>query len=295
MAGVDQLRSDDVRQALRLLGIDDPPANSALAARRLRELLQAYGTVRTTLDRAPEGARTAFVRLAQDGPADVENLLGRGWWGHGTLPPPLDWLQVRALVVVSDDGVVHATEEARRGWLDLTLDLPVDIGGDRDNGALEVEAVHCVVVAALAATLDRALTVGPAGLRAVAPTVAVSQRSDRAVIAALRAAGLSLADDVAVTAVREEPALPGTAEDAVGPRAIRGLLDRAVVEGRQVRLEYFASSRGGAATDRVVDPWSFRDDLLRGYCHLRAGERTFAVDRIGRLRLLPDRIERHPF
>ena len=293
MAGVDKLRSDDVRQALRLLGIDDPPANSALAARRLRELLQAYGTVRTTLDRAPEGARTAFVRLAQEGPADVEDLLGRGWWGHGTLPPPLDWLQVRAMVGVSDDGVVHATEEARSGWHDLTLDLPIDAGGD--DGGLEVEAVHCVVVATVAATLDRALTVGPAGLRAVAPTVAVSQRSDRAVSAALRAAGLSLADDVAVTAVREEPALPGTAEDAVGPRAIRGLLDRAVVEGRQVRLEYFASSRGGAATDRVVDPWSFRDDLLRGYCHLRAGERTFAVDRIGRLRLLPGRIEHHPF
>jgi len=292
VAGVDKLRSDDVRQALRLLGIDDPPANRAVAARRLAELLQAYGTVRTALDRAPEGARTAFVRLAQDGPADVETLLGRGWWGHGTLPPPLDWLQVRALVAVSDEGVVHVTEEARSGWLDLTLDLAVDTGGE--DGSLQVQAIRCVVVANVIATLDRALTVGPAGLRAIAPTVAVSQRSDRAVSAALRAAGIPLADDLAVTAVREEPALPGTAEDAVGPRAIRGLLDRAVAESRQVRLEYFASSRGGAATDRVVDPWSFRDDLLRGYCHLRAGERTFAVDRIGRLRLLPGQIEHNP-
>ncbi|MDQ3538368.1 MAG: WYL domain-containing protein [Actinomycetota bacterium] len=289
MAGVNDLGADDVRQALGLLGIDDPPANRAAAVRRLRELLQAYGTVRTTLDRAPEGARAAFVRLAQDGPADVDALLGRGWWGHGTLPPPLDWLQVRALVGVSNEGVVHATEEARSGWLDLTLDLPVDTGGE--DGALQVQAVGCVVVATVAAILDRALTVGPAALRAVAPTVAVSPRSDRAVTAALRAAGIPLADDLAVTAVREAPALPGTAEDAVGPRAIRGLLDRAVAEGRQVRLEYFASSRGGAATDRVVDPWTFRDDLLRGYCHLRAGERTFAVDRIGRLRLLPGQIE----
>ncbi|MBA2528383.1 MAG: WYL domain-containing protein, partial [Euzebyales bacterium] len=77
------------------------------------------------------------------------------------------------------------------------------------------------------------------------------------------------------------------------PRAIRTLLQRAVSEERQVRLQYFASSRGGAATDRVVDPWRFRDDLLRGYCHLRDGERAFAVDRIGRARLLPSAIE-HP-
>ncbi|MDP8969187.1 MAG: WYL domain-containing protein, partial [Actinomycetota bacterium] len=87
---------------------------------------------------------------------------------------------------------------------------------------------------------------------------------------------------------------PGTAEDAVGPRAVRALLDRALAEGRQVRLQYFASSRGGAATDRVVDPWAFTGDLLRGYCHFRAAERSFAVDRIGRARLLPSVVEVPP-
>ncbi|MBA2576576.1 MAG: WYL domain-containing protein, partial [Euzebyaceae bacterium] len=114
------------------------------------------------------------------------------------------------------------------------------------------------------------------------------------VTAALRAAGVRLSEDAVVGADPAAPALPGTAEDAVGPRAIRALLERGVRESRQLRLQYFASSRGGAATDRVVDPWAFRDDLLRGYCHLREGERTFAVDRIGRARLLPTGIEFRP-
>ncbi|MBA2316567.1 MAG: transcriptional regulator, partial [Euzebyales bacterium] len=52
--------------------------------------------------------------------------------------------------------------------------------------------------------------------------------------------------------------------------------------------------RGGAATDRVVDPWTFGDDLLRGWCHLRKGERAFAVDRVGRARLLPTAVDHPP-
>ncbi|MBW3602475.1 MAG: WYL domain-containing protein, partial [Actinobacteria bacterium] len=114
-----------------------------------------------------------------------------------------------------------------------------------------------------------------------------------AVRAALRAAGVSTSEHAVVPAAAGAPALPGVAEDAVGPRAVRSLVRRALQEGRQLRLWYFASSRGGAATDRVVDPWAFDDDLLRGYCHLRTGERTFAVDRIGHARLLPDPVD-HP-
>ena len=68
----------------------------------------------------------------------------------------------------------------------------------------------------------------------------------------------------------------------------------AVDEERQVRLDYFAASRGGVATDRVVDPWRFVDGLLTGWCHLRTAERTFAVDRIGRVRLLPATIDHRP-
>lgn len=289
MPEVAGLSADTLREALRLLGERETPANARQAARLLREALLSPGMVRTLIERAPPGARDAFLRLIGDGPATVEDLLGRGWWGHGALPPPLDWLQRRALVAVGSDGLVHASDEARGGFLDLSLDL-ADATAPAGE-ALRVERAGCVVVASSPAALDRALTVTAASLRGVAPTVAVSERSAGAVSAALRAAGVALADEPAVAVAAAAPALPSMAEDAVGPRALRTLLARAVAEQRQVRLRYYASSRGGAPTDRVVDPWSFSDDLLIGYCHLRAGERTFAVDRIGHARLLPSPVE----
>ncbi len=300
MPGAAALDHATVREALRLLDGGEAPAGRAQAARVLREVLSAPGAVRALVERAPAGARDAFVRLVQDGAASVDDLLGRGWWGHGTLPPPLDWLQRRALVVVGPDGLVHPLDEARRGFLDLALALDLAPDGDELPGpeGLRVEPAGCVVVAPSAAALDRALSVTAAGLRGIAPTVATSERSAAAVTAALRAAGVSLSEDAAVPVrVGEagvEPALPTASEDAVGPRAVRSLLTRAVGEQRQVRLRYFASSRGGAATDRIVDPWTFADDLLRGWCHLRLGERTFAVDRIGHARLLPSAVDHQP-
>ncbi len=288
MPGAGSLPPEVVREALRLAGERELPAGRAQAVRGLREAFAIPGAVRSLVDRAPPGARAAFVRLVQDGPTPVEELLGRGWWGHGTLPPPLDWLQRRGLITTTADGLVHAVDEARGGFLDLALDLSVP---DEAPEALRVEHAAAVVVAPTPSALDRALTVPGTGLRGIAPTIAVSERAAATVAAALRAAGVVLAEEPAVTAAESEPALPTAAEDAVGPRAVRAVLQRAVDEKRQVRLQYFASSRGGAATDRVVDPWSFRDDLLRGWCHLRLGERTFAVDRVGHARLLPSGIE----
>jgi hypothetical protein len=285
---VDSLTTAQVREALRLMGVGEVPSQRPAALRILRDRLRSLGAVRDIVDRAPEEARVAFVRLATEGPAAVPDLLGRGWWGRGLLPPPLDWLQLRGLVVAGEDGLVHATEEAREGFAELRLDLPA---GSTVSEHVRVDAARCVVVTTKAALLDRVLAVPAAALRGIAPTVAVSNKSPASVAAALRAAGVRLDDDVAVSAQPEAPALAAVAEDAVGPRAIRALLDRAVAERRQVHLDYFASSRGGAATQRVVDPWSFADDLLRGYCHLRSGERTFAVDRIGRARLLPTALD----
>lgn len=294
MPGVAALTPQQARSALRLLGVEDDDAVGprAVRTRRLAEHLRGYGTVRTLVEQAPQAARDAFARLMAEGPLPVEDVLGRGWWGRGTLPPPLDWLQTRALVVVTDDGLLHAVDEAREGYLELTLDLHA--GGDDASApgqAVHVDDAATVVVAASAAALDRAVAAPGADLRAVAPTVAVSLRSATVVRAALRSAGVALDDDAVVTASGEEPALPGTVEEAAGPRAIRVLLARAVAEARQVRLEYYTSSRAGAETDRVVDPWSFDDDLLRGYCHMRQGERSFAVDRIGKARLLPSPVE----
>ena len=112
--------------------------------------------------------------------------------------------------------------------------------------------------------LHRAVALDRAQLRLIAPTVAVSPRSPATVVRALREAGLPLIEDLQVAASGDQPALPDQVEQAVGPQAIRTLLERAVRERRQVRLDYYASSRGGVATDRVVDPWTFIDDLLTG-------------------------------
>ena len=289
MPGVAALAGPQVVQALRLLGADDADTSRANRSKRLAELLRSYGAVRSALDKAPPAARQAFAQLVTDGPAPVDVVLGRGWWGRGTLPPPLDWLQARAFVVVDDAGVLHAVTEAREGFLELTLDLSAPVAAANDP--VRVEPAGCVVIGANADVLNRAVAVTAAQLRLVGPTVAVSARTPLQVAAALRSAGIALDDDNLVATSPAEPALPGTAEQAAGPRAIRALLDRALAESRQVRLEYFASSRAGAATDRVVDPWDFEADLLRGYCHLRQGERTFAVDRIGKALLLPTAIE----
>ena len=292
MAGIAALSSQQVRDALRLLGeTDDADASRVARNRRLAERLRSYGTVRTLVEQAPEAARAAFLRLVADGAAPVEQILGRGWWGRGTLPPPLDWLQARALVVVTDDGLLHAVDEAREGFLELTLDLVTAPSAAAPHDPVRVEPAATVVVTQSAAALDQALAAAGAELRGVAPTVAISPRSRQVVAAALRAAGVALDEDTVVAASSSEPALPGTAEEAAAPRAIRALLARAITEARQVRLEYYTSSRAGAKTDRVVDPWDFADDLLRGYCHLRQGERSFAVDRIGRALLLPSEVE----
>ncbi len=291
------LPAEAIAQALELLGAEVPEARTrAVLGRAARERLAEPGVVAALLETAPAAAREAFVTLASRGGTSVEDLLGRGWWGRGALPDPLDWLQVRALVLVHD-GLVHASDEAVAGFREPALPLEGEVPGDLEvvegPEAVRVEAAATVVVAPSPAALDVAVAVPAAGLRTVAPTVAVSDRRSQAVTAALRAAGVALDDDQVVAAAAEAPALPLATEEAVGPRAVRALLTRALEEGRQVRLQYFASSRGGAATERVVDPWSFADDLLRGWCHLRTDERAFAVDRIGRARLLPAAID-HP-
>ncbi len=291
MPGLADLQAEQAREALRLLGEQAPPTAKAAAIRRLRARLSAPGFVEELLDQAPEGARNAFLRVVADGAASVDELLGRGWWGYGVLPPPLDWLQRRGLLVADSAGLIHPSDEASAAFREGVLPFPSVAA---PAAPLRVEDAGCVVVAEESAGLGPALGVPAAALRAVAPTVALSSKSAARVTAALRAAGVALSSDVTVTALDDEPALPGTAEQAIGPAAIRRLLSRALAEERQVWLEYYPSSRGGAATERTVDPWRFRDDLLTGWCHLRTGERTFALDRVGRARLLSARREHAP-
>lgn len=293
---LERLRLDQVREALRLLGVD-APAGRTTALRALRDAFGQFGFVRHQIEQAPPVARRAFLRLLHDGALPVEDLLGRGWWGRGLLPEPLDWLQRRALLAVDDAGRVVAVREARDGYLAAAGEMAAAAPSEPEPGSdarLAVEPAGAVVVCNDIDVLHRAVAFEQAELRLIAPTVAVSPRSPATVVRALRQAGLPLIEDLQVAASSSQPALPDRVEQAVGPAAIRTLIDRAVDERRQVRLDYFASSRGGVATDRVVDPWTFVDDLLTGWCHLRTAERTFALDRIGRARLLPSRIVHHP-
>ena len=358
-----ELRVEQLREALQLLGhsgggarpASDLPAGRPGAGRALRGLLTEPGFVRGRLQDAPDGARDAFAKLVTSGPQSVEALLGRGWWGRGMLPPPLDWLQRRALIVVGSAGLVRAVGAAKQGWLAQRMDLgdasapgPEDPGGGHDpkkgtdtpqqphlrlvssdpgdgpsaesgtsldsgaspdsgtaldSGAtlhrvgprpVSVEAAGSVVVTERPEDLDLAMGVQQAGLRAVAPTVAVSRLRPDALADALRAEGVQLRSDVEVRARSGAPALPGNAERAVTPWDLRELFARAVAEDRQLHLVYYPSSRGGAATERTVDPWTFADDLLTGWCHLRRGERTFAIDRVGGATLLSSGIEHTP-
>lgn len=284
---LDRLRLEETREALRLLGVEAPTGRTT-ALRALRETLAQFGFVRQQLEQAPPVARSAFLRLLHEGPLSVEQLLGRGWWARGTLPAPLDWLQRRAFVMVDDAGRVVAVREARDGYLAGAHDRRDDADDEPLTAAhLSVEPAGAVVICEDADLLHRAVALAAGRLQLVAPTVAVSAGSPATVVRALREANLPLVEDLQVAASSSQPALPDRVEQAVGPQAIRALLMRAVAEERQVRLDYYASSRGGVATDRVVDPWRFVDDLLTGWCHLRTAERTFALDRIGRARMLP--------
>ena len=290
---LDRLRLEETREALRLLGVGAPTGRTS-ALRALREALAQFGFVRQQLEQAPPVARSAFLRLLHEGPLSVEQLLGRGWWARGMLPAPLDWLQRRAFVMVDDAGRVVAVREARDGYLAGAHDRPDDAGDEPLTAArLSVEPAGAVVICEDADLLHRAVALAAGRLQLVAPTVAVSAGSPATVVRALREANLPLVEDLQVAASSSQPALPDRVEQAVGPQAIRALLMRAVAEERQVRLDYYASSRGGVATDRVVDPWRFVDDLLTGWCHLRTAERTFALDRIGRARMLPATITHH--
>lgn len=297
-----------ISEALRLLGTREVPSHRSAAARVLREVLGDHRTVRDLLEAAGSQGRDAFVQLVVDGPAPVEDIADRGWPGRGALPAPLDWLQRRALVAPGADGRVHALDEARRAYLTPTLDLQAATAaqepGDsarpaarpaEEPGASEARVLGArSVVVADAGTIDRLLADADLDLEAVSDTVAVADVDPAQLRSALRHAGVALWDDATVDADAAAPALPTTPERAVGPKAVRALLARAVDERRQVWLRYFASSKAGATTERVVDPWALGDDLLRGWCHLRRDERTFAVGRIGEAVMLAGEIEHEP-
>lgn len=79
-----------------------------------------------------------------------------------------------------------------------------------------------------------------------------------------------------------------------GPAAHLEALQRALVEGRRVRLEYLSASKG-ELTERSVDPWGLIAAVghwyLVGFDHLSSDERMFRTDRIKRLEVTGEAAE----
>jgi predicted DNA-binding transcriptional regulator YafY len=77
---------------------------------------------------------------------------------------------------------------------------------------------------------------------------------------------------------------------ATNRATLLALLQRAIGQCRQVWLEYHAASRGGAISQRAIDPYAIvpygKSWHLIGYCHLREAIRLFKLDRVRQARLL---------
>ena len=86
-----------------------------------------------------------------------------------------------------------------------------------------------------------------------------------------------------VTAALGGEAVPFDVELDDAPDGTLTLLRDAVASCRSVELEYFSYGRDVVST-RVVDPWRVQQAdghwYLQGFCHDRAAERVFRVDRI---------------
>lgn len=85
-------------------------------------------------------------------------------------------------------------------------------------------------------------------------------------------------------------------EDILGQEATSIMLARAIAAQRRVRIRYYTYSRD-EENERDIDPWLVMvyrgKEYLVGYCYLRQEERTFRLDRILSLQILPESIN-HP-
>lgn len=147
-----------------------------------------------------------------------------------------------------------------------------------------IHEAGCAIVARTPAELNHFIAVVEATGKAVtpvAPTVAISTIEPGAIAAILDAENIEIAGAFAMSAPITQPQLDWQEIKAVGPGRIRAAITQAIEEERQVELHYFATSHDGAASIRVIDPWTLKGNLLTGWCHLRNDERSFALERIG--------------
>lgn len=85
-------------------------------------------------------------------------------------------------------------------------------------------------------------------------------------------------------------------EGAAEVAGVRAVLDRALEDGRQVRLGYYVPGRD-ESTERTVDPLRVvtaeGQTYLEAWCHLAEGQRLFRLDRISGADVLDSPVEDH--
>ncbi len=89
---------------------------------------------------------------------------------------------------------------------------------------------------------------------------------------------------------------PGHASPAAEQRAqVLAAIERAIAEGRKVRMTYASAVRGGETSERVVRPYTamryLRSWYVIGYCERRGDVRMFKVGRIRSLSQTSERYE----
>lgn len=166
----------------------------------------------------------------------------------------------RYITMLQDLGIPVEAERGRHGayWLRPGFKLPPLMFGDDE---------------ALALTLGLLLA-RRIGLAAAAPAVeGALAKIERVLPLALRAQ---------VQAVQETIVLDVGVAEVTPPSAIVALLSMAAQQRRRVQMEYRAFR--AEPTTRLFEPYGlvYQDHYwyAAGYCHLRAGLRTFRLDRV---------------
>jgi predicted DNA-binding transcriptional regulator YafY len=92
--------------------------------------------------------------------------------------------------------------------------------------------------------------------------------------------------------------LGGAAPDDDRRQSLLATISHGASLSRQLKMRYASASRGGAESQRVVDPYAvvpyLRSWHLIGYCHLREDVRIFKVDRIREVVTLRSTFEPDP-
>ncbi|HEU5223244.1 MAG TPA: WYL domain-containing protein [Candidatus Lumbricidophila sp.] len=157
----------------------------------------------------------------------------------------------------------------------------IDWGAFEDDDLLILQ--HSVAVEAMPKFSSREASALIAGLAYLSEQPGFTDSTQLASLRAKLAAGASAAPTSVLVA-------PGLVDAAVGT------LREAIAAGQQVAFDYLTG--GESRTRRTVDPQRLVSDgpiwTLQGWCHTRQGHRSFRLDRMTHIEVLPDAADEHP-